>query len=398
MNFEPQKFFIGLVDFFSILMPGAVLTYIAKDRVAFALLGQQSFHLDRTEAWMLFLFVSYLSGHFLFLLGAVLDEWLYDPLRQCTYWGQVSRLAKEKRLRSRILRSMAGSNWFFGVNADAAVMQAQRIKARALQPLSAQGAINAFQWSKARLSKDHPEGLLEVHRFEADSKFFRSFVVVLAMFALIYWFQYRRLWALIWAGLLVLALWRYMDQRFKATQQAYWFVVTLEGMKELNSQTVRQAHRPDNLTHAGGVVFRKGAKTVEYLLVEASNNRMEWVLPKGHIEAGEEPRETAVREVKEETGQWARVVDWIEDVRFEVGSERLFVRMFLMELMEDTALWTRVKNALFKKPSRKSENWRPEHRQHQWLPLVGARVAASFEETGKLLDRAESKTASLPRR
>jgi 8-oxo-dGTP pyrophosphatase MutT (NUDIX family) len=201
-----------------------------------------------------------------------------------------------------------------------------------------------------------------------------------------------------WAGLLVLALWRYMDQRFKATQQAYWFVLTLEGMKEINSQTVRQAHRPDNLTHAGGVVFRKRAKTVEYLLVEASTNRMEWVLPKGHIEAGEEPRETAVREVKEETGQWARVVDWIDDVRFEVGSERLFVRMFLMELMEDTALWARVKKALFKKPSRESENWRPEHRQHQWLPLVDARLATSFDETGKLLDRAESKTASVPRR
>jgi len=31
MNFEPQKFFIGLVDFFSILMPGAMLTYLGKD-------------------------------------------------------------------------------------------------------------------------------------------------------------------------------------------------------------------------------------------------------------------------------------------------------------------------------------------------------------------------------
>ncbi len=27
MNFEPQKFFIGLMDFFSILLPGALLTY-----------------------------------------------------------------------------------------------------------------------------------------------------------------------------------------------------------------------------------------------------------------------------------------------------------------------------------------------------------------------------------
>src|SRR5260370_41861276 len=31
---------------------------------------------------------------------------------------------------------------------------------------------------------------------------------------------------------------------------------------------------------------------------------------------------------------------------------------------------------------RESENWRPEHRQHQWLPFVDAKLAASFEETG----------------
>ena len=29
------------------------------------------------------------------------------------------------------------------------------------------------------------------------------------------------------AALLVLALWRYMEQRFKATNQAYWSVITL---------------------------------------------------------------------------------------------------------------------------------------------------------------------------
>ena len=28
MNFDPQKFFIGLMEFFSILLPGALLTYL----------------------------------------------------------------------------------------------------------------------------------------------------------------------------------------------------------------------------------------------------------------------------------------------------------------------------------------------------------------------------------
>jgi hypothetical protein len=28
MNFDPQKLFIGLMDFFSILLPGALLTWL----------------------------------------------------------------------------------------------------------------------------------------------------------------------------------------------------------------------------------------------------------------------------------------------------------------------------------------------------------------------------------
>jgi hypothetical protein len=31
MSFEPQKFFVGLIDFFSILLPGALLTFLVKD-------------------------------------------------------------------------------------------------------------------------------------------------------------------------------------------------------------------------------------------------------------------------------------------------------------------------------------------------------------------------------
>ena len=50
MNFEPQKFFISLVDFFSILMPGALLAYLGKDWVGPFLLGQNVVRLDGAGA------------------------------------------------------------------------------------------------------------------------------------------------------------------------------------------------------------------------------------------------------------------------------------------------------------------------------------------------------------
>ena len=129
----------------------------------------------------------------------------------------------------------------------------------------------------------------------------------------------RPILALISFLLIPLSLWRYVKQRFKSTQQAYYYIVTLEGLKSLSSSSGEGIHEKDGLTHAGGVVFRERDHVVEYLLVQASRNRTQWGLRKGHIEAGEEPRRTAVREVKEETGIGAQVVNWIEDVT--LGSE-----------------------------------------------------------------------------
>ena len=85
MNFEPQKLFIGLVDFFTILMPGAILAYVVKDWGAANFFGLNfGVALDRAETVIVFLFFSYLLGHFVFLISAKLDEWLYDRLRALT--------------------------------------------------------------------------------------------------------------------------------------------------------------------------------------------------------------------------------------------------------------------------------------------------------------------------
>ncbi|MCM3902992.1 MAG: hypothetical protein ND866_14895 [Pyrinomonadaceae bacterium] len=217
MNFEPQKFFIGLIDFFSILLPGAVLVYLTKDSVLFLLFGQPRARLEGIEAWIVFLFSAYLFGHIAFLLGSLLDK-PYDWLRKSTYLGQIDRLAKGKSISNRILQWIAC--FLFGSNADAAVTQAVRIKSRALTALSAEDAINAFQWCKARLSKEHPEGLAAVQRFEADSKFFRTFAAVLFALPLLFVAEGRDAVAIVCAVLLVPVVWRYADQRFKSTQQA----------------------------------------------------------------------------------------------------------------------------------------------------------------------------------
>jgi len=63
------------------------------------------------------------------------------------------------------------------------------------------------------------------------------------------------------------------------------------------------------------------------------------ILPKGHVEEGERMEETALREVREETGLEAEIIDRLGDVTYwyvrrepESGPSRVFkrVRFFLM--------------------------------------------------------------------
>ena len=62
---------------------------------------------------------------------------------------------------------------------------------------------------------------------------------------------------------------------------------------------IRMPRRPplERQHSAGGIVARDGR-----ILLIATAGGKRWQLPKGHVEEGESPEETAVREVREETG------------------------------------------------------------------------------------------------
>jgi len=84
------------------------------------------------------------------------------------------------------------------------------------------------------------------------------------------------------------------------------------------------------VTAAGGVVIdhRGGEQRV---LVVHRPAYDDWSLPKGHVEAGEDPREAALREVAEETGVAARIVGELAMTRYRVGQQDKQVHWFLMD-------------------------------------------------------------------
>jgi uncharacterized protein involved in tolerance to divalent cations/ADP-ribose pyrophosphatase YjhB (NUDIX family) len=64
---------------------------------------------------------------------------------------------------------------------------------------------------------------------------------------------------------------------------------------------------------AGGVMYRKNSDQIQIALIHVRNR---WGLPKGHVEEGERIEETALREVREETGLEGRVVKKLGDIRY----------------------------------------------------------------------------------
>ncbi|MDA8156333.1 MAG: NUDIX hydrolase [Actinomycetota bacterium] len=102
------------------------------------------------------------------------------------------------------------------------------------------------------------------------------------------------------------------------------------------------------LKSAGGVVFRRNVSGFEVALVSVKGGNV-WTLPKGLINKGESPRDTALREVAEETGLNGRITDGLGEITYwyvakdkETPAEYIrykkTVYFFLMEYLSgDTA-------------------------------------------------------------
>ncbi|HEX6133839.1 MAG TPA: hypothetical protein VFZ24_07745 [Longimicrobiales bacterium] len=162
MSYKPDDFFVGVVDFFAVLLPGAVVVAVGRPFLPETLYGAAGVLrpvTGTTASWVLFLLAAYLAGHLLFLLGAFLDSTLYDPLRSVTVPPGKDRAYEAARAAQN--QALGGSSH----------------------------VMNTFQWARATLRLQAPPAMAEIERYEADSKFFRSLTV--ALYALVFLFLDR---------------------------------------------------------------------------------------------------------------------------------------------------------------------------------------------------------------
>ncbi len=86
---------------------------------------------------------------------------------------------------------------------------------------------------------------------------------------------------------------------------------------------------------AGGVLVRKAGDAWELAVIQPRGKPKVRALPKGHIDPGEKPEATAIRETREETGLSGRSLGQLGDVKyaykFEGKSIFKIVSFFLLE-------------------------------------------------------------------
>lgn len=130
--------------------------------------------------------------------------------------------------------------------------------------------------------------------------------------------------------------------------------------------TPRMSSRPTRLS-AGVVVVRETIEGWRFLLLRAFNH---WDFPKGMVEAGEEPLDAAVREVREES--------LIDDLEFEWGHEQIETGPYSRGKVARYYV-ARTRTAVVSLPVIE-ELGRPEHNEYRWvdypaaLKLVSPRV------------------------
>ena len=135
---------------------------------------------------------------------------------------------------------------------------------------------------------------------------------------------------------------------------------------------------------AGGVVVKtvRGRPVVAAIRPQGKPEGI-WALPKGNLDPGEKPEETAVREVFEETGVQGHLVEKLGDVKYTYtrrGGERIFkiVSFYLLRAGRG-----RIGDL--------EERMRIEVAEARWLPLDEAPRLLAFGGERELVAKARAR-------
>jgi 8-oxo-dGTP pyrophosphatase MutT (NUDIX family) len=136
------------------------------------------------------------------------------------------------------------------------------------------------------------------------------------------------------------------------------------------------ALRTERVFSAGGVVFRRDGADREVLLCGRSADGL-WCLPKGTPERGESMEETALREVREETGIEVETTGMVGDIRYWFSRPQEGVRYYKT-----------VRHFLFRPVGGDLSLHDHEFDDVRWFPIQEALRLMTYRNEGRILRQA----------
>ena len=123
----------------------------------------------------------------------------------------------------------------------------------------------------------------------------------------------------------------------------------------------------------GALIFYRNKQGVRVLLVKNHNGRY-WSFPKGHMELNETEKETAIREIKEETNLDVKIIDGFREVSdyCPFGNIKKRVVFFLAQAFTDDVI-----------------DQPEEIDSHIWVDIQQARKNCTYENDLRVIDKAE---------
>jgi len=219
MNFKPSDFFISLVEFFAILLPGFIVAFLFKNDILLIFPAETvSFSTGSVSAAAYYFIASYIIGHFVFGASGFILEAL-RPFR--TYFARRWEVDKAVKIMHDKLVSIEGEG-----NAS------REKKTHKKEILWLQ------KWADSVIQIKHPELIITIRQYEADAKFFRSFVVVSLIglvHSLIISDKNFPFWYWIISGIISISLHFYW--KFEAIKDASNVLVTMDSLGEFKLKT-----------------------------------------------------------------------------------------------------------------------------------------------------------------
>jgi hypothetical protein len=227
MDLKPQNFFIGVVDFFSVWLPGAIFTWFLKIIYYDPVLNLQlpcKVPANEVAEAVFFLVVSYIIGNILFGFSSLLDTWYDKKLRKIFRPKDKEHLELEVKTAAAIKNTFINTDqWLARLNKSGELTNEQL---KHLYSKKYRHIFNTYKWSQHYLLFNHPEALADVKRTEADSKFFRSLVLTFFIMSILLFINFHPLTGIAFFLVSLVSLYLFSTYRYKATIRAYELVIT----------------------------------------------------------------------------------------------------------------------------------------------------------------------------